>query len=206
MAQPTQQQIYARRRLLALIAVALVSLLIWLGTAGIPGLLSGQGEVESVEQAETELAEPQPTNGEVEPIACPPGSVLAEAFVGDAESTRQSFSSGELPQIWYSLTNLGPVPCVFNAGARVTFFTITSGEETIWTSRQCDRTGDTDLSVLLQPNVPFMAEKSPWLRVRSSDTGCGEGQRSVVAGGASYHLKVEVNGEISTNRQQFLLN
>jgi hypothetical protein len=206
MAKPTQQQIYARRRLLALIAVTVVSALIWLGTAGIPALLRGDGGVETPDPGLTEGTEVQPTNGETEPIACPPGSVLAEAFVGNEDGVKQSFSSGETPLIWYSLTNLGPVPCVFNAGARVTFFTISSGEETIWSSRDCDRTGDSDLSVLLQPNLPFLAEKAPWMKVRSSDTGCGETQRRAVAGGASYHLKVEVNGEISTNRQQFLLN
>jgi len=205
MTRPSQEQIYARRRTLALVAAATAAALIWLGVAGIPNLLGdGTGSISETEQLEGE-SENLPTPTTAEPIACPPGSVMAEAFVGDDDGRKQSFQSGELPLLWYSLTNLGPVPCVFNAGARVTFFTVSSGDETIWSSRDCDRTGDSDLTVLLQPNVPFLAEKAPWLRVRSSDTGCGDGQRSVVAGGASYHLKVEVNGEISTNRQQFLL-
>jgi hypothetical protein len=206
MSRPTEKQIYARRRLLALLAVVVTLAVIWLGTAGISGLINGAAPEETVAPEALEAVEPETGSASAEPIACPPGSVLAEAFIGDQDETRGSFASDETPLIWYSLTNLGPVPCVFNAGARVTFFTITSGEETIWSSRNCDRTGDTDLSVLLQPNVPFLAEKAPWMKVRSSDTGCGEEQRKVVTGGASYHLKVEVNGEISTNRQQFLLN
>jgi hypothetical protein len=203
---PSESQIFARRRVLALISVVVVVALIWLGTSGISGLLSGGDGSEVSESEAIETAAPEATSTTTEPIACPPGSVLAEGFVGDQDDTKQSFGSGETPLIWYSLTNLGPVPCVFNAGARVTFFTVSSGDETIWSSRDCDRTGDSDLSVLLQPNVPFLAEKAPWMKVRSSDTGCGEEQRKVVTGGASYHLKVEVNGEISTNRQQFLLN
>jgi hypothetical protein len=203
MSNLSEKQIYARRRLLALIAIVAVVAIVWLGGAGISNLLAGS-ESEPV-AVEPEVATPQQQTT-MEPIACPPGSVLAEAFAGNEDGTKQSFGSGETPLIWYSLTNLGPVPCVFNAGARVTFFTISSGEDTIWSSRDCDRTGDSDLSVLLQPNVPFLAEKAPWMKVRSSDTGCGEEQRKVVTGGASYHLKVEVNGEISTNRQQFLLN
>jgi hypothetical protein len=205
MTRPSQEQIYARRRTLALLAATTTAALIWLGVAGIPNLLGdGNGSMSETEQIDEAAEAPMAASTE-EPIACPPGSVMAEAFVGDEDGRKQSFQSGELPLLWYSLTNLGPVPCVFNAGARVTFFTVSSGDETIWSSRDCDRTGDSDLTVLLQPNVPFLAEKAPWLRVRSSDTGCGDGQRSVVAGGASYHLKVEVNGEISTNRQQFLL-
>jgi hypothetical protein len=205
MTRPSQEQIYARRRTLALLAATTTAALIWLGVAGIPNLLGdGTGSMSETEQIDEAAEAPMAASTE-EPIACPPGSVMAEAFVGDEDGRKQSFQSGELPLLWYSLTNLGPVPCVFNAGARVTFFTVSSGDETIWSSRDCDRTGDSDLTVLLQPNVPFLAEKAPWLRVRSSDTGCGDGQRSVVAGGASYHLKVEVNGEISTNRQQFLL-
>jgi len=205
MTRPSQEQIYARRRVLALAAAVTVVALIWLGISGTANLLGeGTGSISEPEQTDEATESPMATSTE-EPIACPPGSVMAEAFVGNDDGRQQSFQSGETPLIWYSLTNLGPVPCVFNAGARVTFFTISSGEETIWSSRDCDRTGDSDLTVLLQPNVPFSAEKAPWLRVRSSDTGCGDGQRTVVAGGASYHLKVEVNGEISTNRQQFLL-
>ncbi len=205
MTHPSQEQIFARRRMLALVAAATAAALIWLGVAGIPNLLGdGGGQISGIGQLDEAAETPMAMSTE-EPIACPPGSVMAEAFVGDDDGRKQSFQSGELPLIWYSLTNLGPVPCVFNAGARVTFFTVSSGDEIIWSSRDCDRTGDSDLTVLLQPNLPFLAEKAPWLRVRSSDTGCGDGQRSVVAGGASYHLKVEVNGEISINRQQFLL-
>lgn len=206
MSSPSEKQIYARRRLLALIALLLAVAVIWLGSAGISGLLDATSE-EIVEQEPTEMVEPEAGSTSAEPIACPPGSVMAEAYIGDEEGTRQSFGSDETPLIWYSLTNLGPVPCVFNAGARVTFFTITSGEETIWDSQHCNRQGDTDLSVLLQPNVPFLAEKAPWLKVRSAEgEGCGENQPKVITGGASYHLKVKVNGEISANRQQFLLN
>lgn len=204
MSDPSEKQIYARRRVLALVAVVAALALIWLGGSVISSLLSGTNS--EPEALEVEAEAPQ-TTAAVEPIACPPGSVLAEAFVGDEEGAKQSFGSGETPLIWYSLTNLGPVPCVFNAGARGTFFTISSGEETIWDSKHCNRQGDTDLSVLLQPNLPFLAEKAPWLKVRSVEgEGCGEEQRKVVTGGASYHLKVEVNGEISMNRQQFLLN
>jgi hypothetical protein len=46
----------------------------------------------------------------------------------------------------------------------------------------------------------------PWEKVFSSDSGCGAEQPPVITDGASYHLKVEVSGELSTNSQQFVLN
>jgi hypothetical protein len=42
--------------------------------------------------------------------------------------------------------------------------------------------------------------------VRSSGEGCGEGQPAVPTAGASFFIKAEVNGVISQNSQQFLLN
>jgi hypothetical protein len=42
--------------------------------------------------------------------------------------------------------------------------------------------------------------------VKSSSTGCGAEQTPVTAGGASYHLTVEVGGMISKETSQFILN
>ena len=59
-------------------------------------------------------------------------------------------------------------------------------------------------------NLPFgesvESQPLPWEKVFSSDSGCGAEQPPVVTDGASYHLKVEVNGELSNNSQQFVLN
>jgi hypothetical protein len=108
--------------------------------------------------------------------------------------------------IWYTITNTGPVDCNFNVGSRVTFFTITSGNETYWSSKDCDREQDVDQVVRLISNTPVDAPKGIWERVRSSGEGCGADQQPVPGGGASYFLKVEVNGEYSQNSVQFLLN
>lgn len=137
---------------------------------------------------------------------CAPGTVQVDAVVGDSSGPKATFAEAEEPLIWYEITNTSLEECNFNAGARVTFFTISSGEDVIWTSRDCDRAGDQDLIITLPPNQPQQSQPSAWARVRSSETGCGVGQEAVPAGGASYHLSVEVNGEISKNTQQFLLN
>lgn len=139
---------------------------------------------------------------------CAAGTILVEAKIGDLDGPRSSFSPEEKPMIWYEITNLGAVDCKFNVGPRVTFFTITSGDETYWSSKDCDRENLEDLVTVLKANstVPSDRTQAVWERVRSSGEGCGAGQELVPGGGASYFLKVEVNGVYSENAVQFLLN
>jgi hypothetical protein len=96
--------------------------------------------------------------------------------------------------------------CRFNVGPRVTFATITSGDQTYWSSRQCDRDGLTDAEVVLPSNQTVPAPRSPWDKVYSSESGCkAEGNSPVPADGATYKIKVEVNGVISEEKT-FILN
>lgn len=195
----TDKQIFARRRALALIVFALVTALIW----GVSGLFAGSGDP-IAQPSESATQDSAPV---LELAECAPGVVVVEAFVGtEAGEERNSYAAATNPAIWYSATNTGITDCLFNVGARVTFFTITSGEETYWSSRDCDRSGLVDSTVILKANEPLMATPSAWLKVRSSSEGCGEGQPSVPTGGASFFIKAEVNGVISQNSQQFILN
>lgn len=196
---PTQQQIIRRRRGLALAALALIAVLV---TWAIQATGTQTDSAAVVTEASTDSAAVTTT----EPTECGAGLVKLEAFIGIAGETRNSFKSDEQPELWYQITNTGIQECLFNIGARATFFTITSGDQTYWSSKDCDRTGLDDAVVTLAPNQSLKSQSSPWLKVRSSGTGCGEGQDLVPTGGASYHLKAEVNGVISENTQQFLLN
>jgi len=58
----------------------------------------------------------------------------------------------------------------------------------------------------LKPNEPMESPLSDWYRVKSSSSGCGAEQTPVTAGGASYHLNVEVGGVSSKETSQFILN
>lgn len=195
----TEKQIFARRRALALIGVAVIAALIW----GISGLFANSEDA-MVKPTESVT---QPVDEILELVECAPGIVVIDAFVGtEAGEERNSYAAATNPAIWYSATNTGIADCLFNVGARVTFFTITSGEETYWSSRDCNRSGLTDSTVTLKANEPLKSTPSVWLKVRSSGDGCGEGQPAVPTGGASFFIKAEVNGVISQNSQQFILN
>lgn len=135
---------------------------------------------------------------------CAPGTVSVAAVIGDGKTEVLSFEAGVNPMLSFTLTNTGTTTCKFNGGPRVTFFTIKSGDEQIWTSRQCDRTGLVDKWVTLAPNQTLRWPANSWYRVHSSESGCGEGQDPVLPG--AYALTAEVNGVISGNYEQFLLN
>jgi hypothetical protein len=129
------------------------------------------------------------------------------AQVGDSAGVLMNrFSADQTPHIWFTLTNTNSVDCTFNAGAKVQYFTIKSGDEQIWTSRQCDRESLTDSEIVLKAGQTISSPVQPWEKVYSSPTGCGTDQTLVTTGGASYHVEAEVSGELSSNDQQFVLD
>lgn len=143
---------------------------------------------------------------------CAPGAVSVTAHVGDQKSTdKQNFDKGEKPYIWFTLKNTGTVDCTFSAGSNVQFYTITSGAETIWSSKDCDRSADTAATITLKVGVEQSSPASLWDRVYSAGGGSGsgcsakDGQTPVTGGGASYHLTATVGGVLSVNDVQFVL-
>jgi hypothetical protein len=196
---PTQQQIYARRRGLALLVLLIIGLVAW---ASFGSGSSQQAEPTPIPTSDSLTA--SATAGEIPD--CAAGTVIVEAKIGDAAGSKSSFTSDEKPLISYVITNIGAEDCRFNVGPRATFFTITSGGETYWSSKDCVREGLEDIFTVLKANVPVPSVPSVWERVRSGTEGCGPGQEPVPAGGASYFLKVEVNGVYSEEPVQFLLN
>jgi hypothetical protein len=63
-----------------------------------------------------------------------------------------------------------------------------------------------DSDVVLPSNQAVSAMRSPWEKVYSSENGCdADSNDSVPTGGATYKIKVEVNGVISEEKS-FILN
>jgi hypothetical protein len=186
MSQPSQLVFFFRRIFL----LGILALIIW-GLVALVGFVGG-------------LFNQQPAATITEGQECAPGTVSVNSVIGDGTTEQLSFAAGVNPYLWFTLTNTGTVACKFNGGPRVTFFTIKSGDEQIWSSRDCDRTGLVDKWVTLKPNTTFVWAANDWRRVHSSSTGCGEGQDPALPG--AYALTAEVNGVISGNYEQFLIN
>lgn len=196
-------EVFRRRRIGALVALVVVVGLIWAGVNAISSWLGGSSTSSEL-QLPDGMAESSVVVESGQP--CPPGTVVVEARVGSSNGeTQDTFDSTEIPHVWFSLTNTNSVDCTFNAGAKAQFFTIQSGDEVIWKSAQCNRDELVDSNIILPFGESLESEPSVWEKVFSSDSGCGADQPPVVADGASYHLKVEVSGELSTNSQQFVL-
>jgi hypothetical protein len=198
------QVIIRRRRIAALAIVAILVILIW----SVSQLFTGQSQAQVDLEATTveEVITAEITD-------CAPGVVSLSAMIGsydaatETSETLNSFESGATPYLWYEVTNTGLVDCRFNVGTRVTFFTITSGEQTYWSSGDCLREDVQDSTVLLEANVTRTAASGPWDRVYSSGEGCNadQGMPKVPAGGATYKLKVVVDNVISED-VRFILN
>jgi hypothetical protein len=196
--------VYRRRRIGAVLVLAIFVGLIW---AGVNAAVSWF----AASSAPEEIALPEGVNESSVVVEsgqpCPPGTVYVMAQVGDSSGALMNrFSDDQTPHIWFILTNTNSVDCTFNVGAKVQYFTIKSGDQQIWTSKQCSREGLTDNELLLTAGQTISSPVAPWEKVFSSPTGCGPEQESVVTGGASYHLEAEVNGELSRNDQQFVLD
>ena len=192
---------FRRRRIFALVVVLLLVVGVWAGVAAVVnwvgGLFGGSPAANPTSSAAA-------NNGQI--AACNSADIQVNAYIGDGSSPKTTFASGEIPMLWFSVTNNGANTCQLNLGAKEQIFTITSGNETIWTSANCNREGLTDAPMALGSGELKSSTPSAWFKVRSTASGgCGEDQAKVVTGGASYHLKVSVGG-FTSNDVQFILN
>ncbi|TFB52482.1 hypothetical protein [Cryobacterium tagatosivorans] len=195
--------VYRRRRLvvgLGLLAVLAIIFLIIVK----PGSSSGEPAGTTSPAASTTATDAAP-KATPKPAAeggpCTAASVQVEAIT-DADK----YEPGKLPQLSLSVTNTGATSCTINAGTSKQVFTITSGKDVYWTSTDC-QTESADAEVLLEPGEP-VSSSTPvaWERVRSAKDTCDAATRDAApAGGASYHLRVSVDGIESETPKQFLL-
>ena len=194
--QPRPSVIWARRVLVLLVLGGLI----WGAVAVVGGIIGWVGGLFNPNKAPTQVAGAD----------CQSQQIRVEANVGDSAKAYQgSFNPDEYPYFWFTVTNTGTVECKMNVGSSVTFYRVKSGNDNIWYSKDCKLEAPReDYEITLKPNVPVASAASDWQRVRSSADGCSvaDGQPAVGAGGASYLLSAEVNGIISENTVQFVLN
>lgn len=193
---------FKRRRIIALAVLATLIIIIWAAVSAIASWLGatfgGDGTPAPIATDGSSI-----TAG----TACAPADISIVGIVANAAGSSQSaFSSGINPYFGYQITNNSAADCTFDVGALTTFYTVTSGTETIWTSEQCDRTTLTAMPILLKAGQMIPSDLGEWFRVYSSVKGCGSEQNKVTANGASYHLDVSVGGVSAKETVQFLLN
>jgi hypothetical protein len=191
------KSVYRKRRIIALVVLAVAVALVWSLVAALVGVV--QNIIGGNPAASG--------TGAVAEGACDVTKISLVPIVADSSGAQSaSFDTGINPFFGYAITNTGDKDCNFDLGAKETYYKVTSGSETIWNSVDCDRTGLTTAPMNLKAGETKSSALSDWYRVKSSSTGCGADQEPVTAGGASYHLSVEVGGALSKDTAQFILN
>ena len=193
---PQTPAVYWRRRLLVglgLVAVIVVIVLIIVRPGS--GSLGG-----SPTPSQTPNPNASVSTDPDDAAACDPTKITVEA-VTDAIA----YDPGVNPQLQLVLKSTATTPCTIDAGSDVQVFTITSGDEVIWKSTDCQVEQQEQLQ-LLNPGVPVSSASLTWDRTRSATDTCGQPRDQVTAGGASYHLAVSVGDIESAATKQFILN
>jgi len=196
---PQPAKIYWRRRLVVILGllavIVIVSLIVFRPAPDKP---------------ETTAADTKPSSSATPSSTDAPagdGAECAEGVVEVAPITDAGdYGADQQPLLSLSITNTGTTACTFNAGTDAQEYVITSGEEKIWSSKDC-QTEPVANAQVLEPGVALTTTPFPWDRTRSAADTCDSPDRpSVTAGGASYHLEVTIDGVTSTDTKQFILN
>jgi len=193
---PQPPSVYWRRRLLLLLVLVAVIVVIVLII-----VRPGSGTPTS-HPSGSNSSSPSATHGASSgssSTACDP-SVITLTPITDAAS----YAAGVQPQLSMSITNSGASACTFDVGTDAQVYLITSGSDQIWSSKDC-QTAPAANKQVLQPGKTLSTTPFAWDRTRSSPTTCTGNRPEVTAGGASYHLAVQVGAAKSTGTKQFVL-
>jgi hypothetical protein len=193
---PQPSRVYWRRRLivgLGLLAVIVIIILI----VNRPGSATGTKPGSTDSPAASDSATPGSTSAAG--VECDPAKVTVEA-----STDATSYDAGVNPVLSFTLKSLMTEPCVIDVGSDVQEYKITSGEELIWTSTDCQK-DEVAATTLLTPGVPKAGPPVTWDRTRSAPDTCETTREPVIADGASYHLTVVVGDLTSTSTRQFQL-
>jgi hypothetical protein len=196
---PQPPSVYWRRRLLLLVLLVVVIVVIVLivvrpGSGNPSGTPTGGASNGSSQGAST-----QPAASGNPSAACDP-SVITLVPITDASS----YAATAKPNLSMSITNSGASACTFDVGTDAQVYLITSGSDQIWSSKDC-QTAPTATKQVLEPGKTLSTTPFAWDRTRSSTTTCTATRPAVTAGGASYHLQVQVGAAKSAETKQFVL-
>ncbi len=193
---PQPPSVYWRRRLLLLLLVVVVIVVIVLIIVR-PG--SGTPASHPTGSNTGSHAPSSAATSGSSATACDPSVITLTPITDSA-----SYAAGVQPQLSMTITNSGASACTFDVGTDAQVYLITSGSDQIWSSKDCQTAAAANKQVL-QPGKALSTTPFPWDRTRSSTTTCTGSRPEVTAGGASYHLAVQVGAAKSSGTKQFVL-
>jgi hypothetical protein len=200
---PQPPVVYWRRRLLVLLGILAVVVVVILIVSR-PGSGSGSPSPSSSSSANpSDNPTDEPTDEEAagDPTElCDPSVIVLEPIT-DADS----YPAGVQPMLSMSITNTGAAACTFDVGTGAQLYSIVSGADPIWNSKDCQQ-APTSTPQILEPGKTLSTTPFPWDRTRSSASTCTSERPAVVAGGATYRLSVSLGEAESAGDKPFILN
>lgn len=184
--RPPQRVFWVRRLVvLGLPLVVIVLLVVW---------LTGRGDAPAgPPQAEPTAAgaptpEPEPSTDPGGVPECVPAQLALVVAPGG-----EAFPAGADPTFEVSVTNSGPAPCLVDAGDAHREVVVTSGQDRVWSSRDCVA-ADAEPRTLLLVGGQSDVTQLVWPRTRSAQ-GCPGGLPEPGAG--TYSVTVALAGATS---------
>lgn len=182
--RPPARVFWIRRLVvLGLPLVLVVVLVVWLTGRG--------GDAAAQDDPTPQVEQPTPAPSSASPTGvadCAPAQ-LALAIAPDGES----FPAGVAPTFEISVTNSGPEPCLVEAGDAAREVVVTSGDDRVWSSRDCVPE-DADARTLLLAGGQSDVTQLAWPRERSA-AGCPGDLPA--PGDGTYSVTVSVGGATS---------
>ncbi|QIM19146.1 hypothetical protein G7066_12250 [Leucobacter coleopterorum] len=197
---PKDRKVYIRRRILVLAGLLAVIAVIVLIIVK-PGSGDAPDRASDV-KVPSDIA-PTPTGDaktSKEPQACESAELRVTAI-----TNKTDYAEGELPELSLSVENTGSKACTADLGTQGMQFVITSGDDQVWRSVDCQTDPESKM-VILDPGKPLESEAISWDRTRSSEDTCDVSREPVGAGGATYHLQATAAGVTGAETAPFLLN
>lgn len=183
-AGPLPSRVYWTRRFVVLgLPLLVVIAIVWVlvGRGGSPQDANDVNAEGSGEQQPADGAEDEPADAGA-PQACAP-EALALTLAADSAS----YAAAAIPTFTVTLANTGEADCLVDAGSGQLEIAIVSGEDRIWSSRDCPA-GAAERKLLLGPGQSDVTQVQ-WTRVRSAE-GCATGLPAVKSGTYSATLAV----------------
>lgn len=180
---------YRRRRLFlggVLLAIA----------AMVTGGMAAGGAFEGREQASSAgKASPSATSSHTAtPTPAPTPSCDQKLVTVTAATDKPAYGPDEKPLLTLMVTNGGKLPCKVNIGTSQMEFLVTSGDDRIFSSRDCQAKSD-DLIKEIAPGASETAN-FPWPRNRTVE-GCRAIEAKPGAGGAYYVFTAKLGAKTS---------
>ena len=194
---PQPPSVYWRRRILLLLLVVVVIVVVVLiivrpGSGSPTGTPTGSNSASHTPSTSATSGSPS--------AACDPSGITLTPVTDAA-----SYAAGVQPMLSMTITNSGASACTFDVGTDAQVYLITSGSDQIWSSKDC-QTAPAANKQILEPGKALSTTPFAWDRTRSSTTTCTGNRPEVTAGGASYHLTVQVgDAKSSAGGKQFVL-